>query len=259
MRKLAFVAALVVGGNLGLFARGAGLARIDCRIAREPAYQHKPKYCLLLFGPQAKTRVWLVLDGDVLYVDRNGNGNLTEKGKQVAALKPAHVFAAGNIMEPDRGSKHTGLLLKPEKDGRMVISIMTDGKCRQQTGKVTFARRPGQAPIVHFNGPLSVRFAGAVADTGLDRVASSLAQIGNKGPLKLGKEIPLPGGRRQSRAVTLSAVVGTPGSGAGTFATYKAREILGQPNERIAVRVAFPNRDSKARPIVVEGFLEPDN
>jgi hypothetical protein len=164
MRKLAFVAALVMGGNLTLIARGAGLAKIDRRIAREPTYQHQPKYCLLLFGPQAKTRVWLVLDGDILYVDRNGNGNLTEKGKQVAALKPTQVYAAGNITEPDRGSKHT-----------------------------------------------------------------------------------------------LSAVVGTPGLGAGTFATYKAREVLGQPNERIAVRVAFPHRDSKARPIVVEGFLEPDS
>jgi len=67
-------------------APAADLAKIDCSIAKEPAYKSKaPKYCLLLFGPEARDRVWLVLDGDTLYVDRNGNGDLTEPGEKVAA------------------------------------------------------------------------------------------------------------------------------------------------------------------------------
>jgi hypothetical protein len=41
----------------------------------------------LVFGPEARTRVWLVQDGDTLYVDRNGNGDLTEPGKKVSAEK----------------------------------------------------------------------------------------------------------------------------------------------------------------------------
>jgi hypothetical protein len=54
----------------------------------EPVYHTKtPTYCLLAFGPTAKDHVWLVRDGDLLYVDRNGNGNLTEAGKKVAAEK----------------------------------------------------------------------------------------------------------------------------------------------------------------------------
>jgi hypothetical protein len=44
-----------------------------------------PKYCLLVFGPEAKHRVWLVLDGDTLYVDKNGNGDLTEVGERIKA------------------------------------------------------------------------------------------------------------------------------------------------------------------------------
>jgi len=36
-----------------------------------------------VFGPQRKHRVWLVLDGDMLYVDKNGNGDLTEEGKRI--------------------------------------------------------------------------------------------------------------------------------------------------------------------------------
>src|SRR5262245_44513716 len=62
----------------------AVLARVERAIAKEPAYQSgAPRYCLLAFGPEAKFRVWLVQDGDVLYVDRNGNGDLTEPGKRI--------------------------------------------------------------------------------------------------------------------------------------------------------------------------------
>src|SRR5690242_3715436 len=82
-----------------LWGSGAGavdLTRVDRTIRHEPVYKARPKYCLLVFGPKAKQRVWLVLDGNVLYVDRNGNGDLTEKGKRVnvpqfkASDHPAH-------------------------------------------------------------------------------------------------------------------------------------------------------------------------
>lgn len=93
-------------------APAADLTRIDRTIKKEPAYQGKPKYCLLVFGPEAKTRVWLVQDGDVLYVDRNANGDLTEKDKRVALKKEGRSedyrqFDAGDIH--DGNLKHTGL------------------------------------------------------------------------------------------------------------------------------------------------------
>src|SRR5437588_1748457 len=65
-------------------ARATDLKKLNRGIVKEPAYVTKqPKYCLLVFGPQATTRVWLVADGDFLYVDRNGNGDLTEPGERV--------------------------------------------------------------------------------------------------------------------------------------------------------------------------------
>src|SRR5262245_35703569 len=65
------------------------LTKIDRTIAREPAYKSKtPRYCLLVFGPQADKRVWLVLDKDVLHVDANGNGDLTEPGEKVTVKTP---------------------------------------------------------------------------------------------------------------------------------------------------------------------------
>src|SRR5262249_15351165 len=76
-------------------ASAADFAKIDRTIRKEPVYQSKsPKYCLLVFGPKAETRVWLVLDlvsepteangaKNALYVDRKGNGDLTEPGNRV--------------------------------------------------------------------------------------------------------------------------------------------------------------------------------
>src|SRR5437016_5954005 len=80
----------------------ADLATIDRRIAKEPAYKSKPRYCLLVFGPKAKMRLWLVLDGDVIYADRNGNSNLTEPDKKIPATKNEYggrVFHIGSVRD----------------------------------------------------------------------------------------------------------------------------------------------------------------
>src|SRR5215470_17357354 len=107
MRMLPLISALLVVGSTAVTACGADLTKIDRTIAKEPAYKGKPKYCLLVFGPDAKTRVWLVLDGDVLYVDRNGNGDLTDKGETVREKRvddQASQFPAGELPSPDESS-----------------------------------------------------------------------------------------------------------------------------------------------------------
>src|SRR5204863_1502809 len=102
---------LAVALALAAQARAADLDKIERRIAKEPPYQTKaPRYCLLVFGEDAAPRVWLVQDGDTLYVDRNGNGDLTEEGERVPLKqkdKTYRVFEAGNIKTDSR--THTGL------------------------------------------------------------------------------------------------------------------------------------------------------
>src|SRR5262245_7654854 len=49
------------------------LTKIDQTLCKEPAYRGKPRYALLVLGPKAQTRIWLVIDDKTLYVDRNGN------------------------------------------------------------------------------------------------------------------------------------------------------------------------------------------
>ena len=77
---------------IGLFACLAqkviavDLTKIDRTIAKLPKFRsERPQFCLMVFGADAHKRVWLAQDGDVLYVDRNGNGDLTEPDERIAA------------------------------------------------------------------------------------------------------------------------------------------------------------------------------
>src|SRR5689334_20563333 len=83
-RLLAAILVVVFSGALP----AADSFTIDRTLRREPAYGAKPHYCLLVFGPDAKTRVWLVTSGEAFYADINGDGNLAEPGKRI--------YAAGN-------------------------------------------------------------------------------------------------------------------------------------------------------------------
>src|SRR5215831_8034706 len=154
-RFLIGVTCLTVAGP----ASAADLTKVERAIAKEPAYQSKsPKYCLLVFGPEAKTRVWLVLDGGVLYVDRNGNGDLTEEGERIVGEDG--IFVAEDITEPDGKARHTQLRLRRFKTG-VILSLLVEGKrlyfggSREASDSLQFADQPRQAPILHVNGPLS--------------------------------------------------------------------------------------------------------
>ena len=85
---------------------------------------------LLVFGPEADTRIWIVLDGSMLHADLNANGRLDERGEAIpetapgrhvvqnalavlgaAALAGADVEAvaaslAGLVAGPGRGKRH---------------------------------------------------------------------------------------------------------------------------------------------------------
>ncbi len=185
-----FLAAIAWFGFFSIAAPAQDLTKVDRGIAKEPAYQSKtPRYCLLVFGPEAKKRVWLVLDGDRLYVDRNGNGDLTEEGEvgKLGVPGPRELtfsWGAGDT----RGSF---LHLAVDRDGRVDI-CWTSVKSQKvhpvnfQANEVLFQQRAylqhlsprlEEAPLVHFDGPLTLRLTpGAFEHFGIFR-----AELGTQG------------------------------------------------------------------------------
>jgi hypothetical protein len=141
-------------------ALGADLSKIDRTIKKEPVYQGKPKYCLLVLGPGAGTRVWLVQDGNTLYIDRNSNGDLTEPGKKAAWTGQS--CNAGPITGPD-GKPQADVRLRRYPSGIRLL-VRAEGKRNYVVGDpdgdaLVFADRPGGAPVVHIGGPLAIDLA----------------------------------------------------------------------------------------------------
>jgi hypothetical protein len=146
---------------------GSVLDAIERTIVKEPAYQSAPRYALLLLGTKATAKVWLVEDGKVLYVDRNGNGDLTDDGPPVRQSKlrvlgPATRYDCEydvGVLAPADGSHHTDFNMArwnygDSQDG-YGLSLKVDGVVPMYAGWTPFwAGKPGDAPMMHFGGPL---------------------------------------------------------------------------------------------------------
>lgn len=203
---------------------------IDRPIGKEPTYlSGSPLYCLMVSGPKAQIRTWLVIDGDGLYIDRDGNGDLTDDGEPVPVnegidnpkglWRHARVFEPGKVLRlseqgtandltliqlrfnPDYVASHPEMeILKRhlaphwERHGRAYFTRLFgthDGQ-RQQRATPIFGRSAKEAPIVHMGGPLAM---------GLPPVASTYTPV-----LQAGQES------------LLQVNIGTPGVGEGSFA-----------------------------------------
>jgi hypothetical protein len=230
---LSCVSALLVASAPAVNARGADLTKIDRAIAKEPAYRSKtPKYGLLVFGPEAKSRAWVVLDGDFLYVDRNCNGDLTEEGERLVIKrklrrnpdkkKPSDVDSVPVVITDRDGAKHK-LTFRLTSDGVGLVARCHGSQYVGSTYRddLVFADRPQDAPIVHLNGPLTLLLVDPP--------------------------------RQWAPGETLDLVVlfGTPGLGKGTFAYM----IHSFPSRPTAV-IQFPAKKPAAAPLVVKVALK---
>ncbi len=241
---LAFVGLLIVA----VPAAAADLTAIERKIAKEPAYQSESvKYCLLVFGPEAMMRVWLAQDGGTLYIDRNGNGDLTEGDEKVAAKEcdetdpeaGVFLFEAGDIQ--DGKLTHRNLRLQvstqhlTEAPGTRAYYLRVEmavpglqgsaiggriyhhASAHDFHGILAFATTPAEAPVIHFGGPLQVTFA---------------------------SRSPLTAGREQEVYVS----VGTPGLGKGTTAFVEYEGVI--PEEvHPQIKITYPPRKDGDRPL----------
>jgi hypothetical protein len=199
-----------------------------------------------VFGPKADYRVWLVLDGDTLYVDRNGNGDLTEPGK---STRPKETntdpcsFEPIQILHPDgKTEEELSFALYgwfDYKEGRKTdrvqpsVSVWWNGRwfgCwGDETGPCVWGKKPGEAPILHVDGPLQMGFE-VPAESALERKGDA------KFELKVG--------------------VGTKGLGRGSFVhlTY-AKDAI--PKEVYpTAELEFPNKTPGGPSIRVRAVLK---
>jgi hypothetical protein len=182
-----FRAAYSIGLGLLLFTGGSSpaadppdLSKIERRIAKEPAYNCKePLYGLYVFGPEAKTRVWAILDKsgpdatayDVLYFDRKANGDLTEPGNRIAGQTDGGQvsFTIGSFTDPLSKQTHTEMTITRSggQDSSVMLrmkwcdKVSIQGGYAPQAGPYTqFAATPAEAPVLWpgADGPFSFQF-----------------------------------------------------------------------------------------------------
>ncbi|MBP3955618.1 sigma-70 family RNA polymerase sigma factor [Gemmata sp. G18] len=229
---------------------------IERTIGQEPKYQGKPTYCLLVFDAGAKHRAWLVHDGDTLYVDKNGNGDLTDGGEKVAAKKQKgdeegdQEFEVGDVTVG--GTTHKGLTVSTGRLDRLVannfLATIAPIEPTLKTDKtaVVYAlqvesERPGvkgagaggrvQYRVGPFDANGVLRFAPTTAD-------APVIHLGGRFELwsQFGEQI-----LRTGQDSCLRMVVGAPGFGPGTLASIPYDNTIPDDAHPVA-EITFPAR-----------------
>ncbi len=124
-------------------ARPIDFARVDRTVGKTPPLTAHARYGLFLFGAAGEKRVWAILDRtadapgarfDVLYLDRDADGDLAEPGETIRVTGPegdGEKFAVGNFDDPATGARHTGFTIT-WTDASVRFTM------RWRGGKVTF-------------------------------------------------------------------------------------------------------------------------
>jgi len=141
------VCAVIALLTLQFPGNAADLSKIDRSIGKEPVYQSKPDYCLLVFGPEAKTRVWLVLDGSTIHASgKNGEiAKLTQRSES-----GYHLLIPGTLQE---------LIVQATDNGNGIAQLRLEYRLESNTAKrqtiegtVRLGADPKTAPVIHFDG-----------------------------------------------------------------------------------------------------------
>ena len=198
-------------------------------LRKEPRYQDKPGYCFLTF--EGKSRIWVVLDKDVLYVDKNGDGDVTEPGERINKDEGVWasgilVFNVGTVVIPDSGQKYS-LKIEvnpPEGKGRSLNTVWCspkDGKGfdHRTDGFIQLSETPERALAVRFAGPLTLTIMDWHGDVKCRKLH-----------------------RNQSN--TVSVLVGTPVRGGTREAFVTLYSVFGEitPGVFPEVSVSFPGK-----------------
>lgn len=177
---LVVVLSLLAFQEPALKSPGLDFSKVDRTIKKQPAYVDKPQYALLLLGPEGKTRIWMALDKskagagdhDVLYIDRDGDGELGEAGEQVSGVADNHgrtVMSAGKVEFPDAKFLLEDIqVYSYVKESMTFVSFKLNGSVKVYSAYgpgsayLRFGESPEKAPILHVDpwGTLAFFHAG---------------------------------------------------------------------------------------------------
>jgi len=262
MIRLAVVALLLASA----LSPAADLTAIDRAIAREPAYAgNSPRYALVVLGPGAKDRVWLVKDGDTLYVDRNGNGDLADAGEKIAPRKGGSAEDGYAFEIPDLalgGRKHHNLRVafRPFRewalgenarraDVQAAVKKDPQGDMLSLSLQATMPHLNPVARVLFLAGPIDLR--GLLCPSASPKEAP-VVHLG--GPLEVSLHVNRPTLRR-NRTNELMLAVGTRGLGAGTFASVGYQGTIPE-DARPAGEVTFAPARAGGEPVKKRFELE---
>jgi hypothetical protein len=131
-------------------------------VGKEPSYLHKPRYALVVLGTNADAKMWMVEDGETLYVDKNLNGDLTDDGPPIAR-KTSKDLCDYKVKEitPAQGPKHTEFCLRRWESGKegdqYGLSLTLNGTTPIYAGwfGTFWSDSPKTVPVIHFGVPLT--------------------------------------------------------------------------------------------------------
>lgn len=221
-----------------LAAEVVDLNKPDRRIAKEPEYvAEEPLYGLYVFGPEAKTRVWMVLDKsdadrdvfDVLYADLDGDGDLTDTSERFTAedgTESSSRFSLPDFTDPASDITHTKFSFEARRSPQPVfmLRLMWRGELKfdggypevPDEGYMRFAASPEEAPIVWINGDGPFRFQRWYSDT-----------------LRIG------------RADDFKVFLGQRGSGKNSFGSFQSHAL--PKDEPVLATLIYEDKDGKER------------
>jgi hypothetical protein len=164
---------------LGRAAESPDLKHIDRRAPKEPSYtSRRPLYGLLLFGPKAQARVWMILDRskanaepyDVLYADLDADGDLAEPAERfVGKVEGNNVrFRLPDLKDPATGILHTNFTARVSggSEPTVMVSLAWRGQRKMgggypqdpENGYLKFGDAPANAPVMWAYGDDPFRF-----------------------------------------------------------------------------------------------------
>ncbi|HET6880811.1 MAG TPA: hypothetical protein VFI31_11690, partial [Pirellulales bacterium] len=132
--------------------------RFDLRPTALPNCVGDPYYCALSFGQEPERLVWLAIDDEYIYVDRQAKGDLAEVGNRVrfpvkryGVPIDAGALCPAGTREPVRLKLHQFLI-----GGRRTIYLhfwFADG--RREGASPVWSTSPASAPVLPLFGPLT--------------------------------------------------------------------------------------------------------